>query len=233
MQVIDVSAGSGFAWIKQAFAMFLARPGSWISLASTWFLVTIGCLFIPAIGPAIMIMIQPALFAGFVLAAREQAEDRPFTVAQLFGGFRFNGRALVTLGSITLLAELLVVFFLDALGFPRTTFTPNGLPDMPALVKSLEGKTWLLFLGFGLMVLIKGVLWFATPLLATHDMRPGHALRWAFYAFIANLLPLVMFGVLMMVIFFIGALTWGLGLLVAFPIYAIAHYTSFQQVFRD
>ena len=40
MKVIDAPAASGFSWIKQSFRMFIARPGAWISLTSTWMLAS-------------------------------------------------------------------------------------------------------------------------------------------------------------------------------------------------
>ena len=176
-------------------------------------------------------MLQPVLFAGLVQAARDQDAGQPFTVGHLLGGFRFNGRALVSIGSIAQLAEILVMILLDALGFPRTPISANGLPDMQAFVKLMEGKEWLLFVGFVLVVMIKAILWFATPLLALNQMRAGHAIRWSFYALIANFLPVMLFGAAMLGVFFLAAMPWGLGLLAAIPVYALAHYVSYRQVF--
>jgi len=231
MKVIDAPAASGFSWIKQSFRMFIARPGAWISLTSTWMLASMLSFLVPLIGPAVTIMLQPVLFAGLVQAARDQDAGQPFTVGHLLGGFRFNGRALVSIGSIALLAEILVMILLDALGFPRTPFSANGLPDMQAFVKLMEGKEWLLFVGFVLVVMIKAILWFATPLLALNQMRAGHAIRWSFYALIANFLPVMLFGAAMLGVFFLAAMPWGLGLLAAIPVYALAHYVSYRQVF--
>lgn len=235
MKVIDVPSAAGSAWIRQAFALFRRQPAGWISLLSCWTLFTVAIfLIVPIVGPALATMLQPALFAGFVLAARDQERDVPVTISYLFAGFRVNGRALVTIGSLALVAEILVVILIGLLGFPRTIpVLESGMPDVQAYWLLLDGKEWLLILGFGLMLLLKGVLWFTTPLLALYPMRPSHAIRWSFYAFIANFLPLLLFGLLMQVIFFFAALPWLLGLLVAMPVYAISHYTSYRQAFDD
>jgi hypothetical protein len=237
MQVIDVPVSSGSAWIKTSFSLFMARPGSWISLISTWFLFSLAIMILPVIGIPMTYLLQPALFAGLVLAARDQQAGVPFTAAHLFAGFRFNGRALVMLGSITLLAEMVAGLAFSLIDFPKLPAGPLGLPDTRALPALMEGRTGLLIfglvLGLSLMVLIKGVLWFATPLLALNQMSVGHAIRWSFYAFVANIAPMVWFGILMLGVFFLGALTMGLGLLVVLPIYALAHYVSYQQVFRQ
>ena len=233
MQVIDAPANAGVSWIRQSFVMFAAQPAGWISLLSCWMLLTVLVfVVIPVAGPALATMLQPGLFAVFVIAARDQEAGQPVTLSRLFAGFRFNGRALLTLGSVTLLAEIMAVVLLGLLGFPRTIpVEANGWPDMRAYVDLLDGKEWMVFAGVGMMMLIKAVLWFATPLLALHPMRAGHAIRWSFDAFISNFLPLLLFGLLVSAIFFIAAMPWLLGLLVALPMYAIAHYASYRQVF--
>lgn len=234
MLVIDVPANAGVRWIRQSFMTFIAQPAGWISLLSCWLILSAAIfVVIPVVGPALATMLQPALFAGFMIAARDQEAGKPVTLSQLFAGFRFNGRALITLGSMTLLAEILIVVILGLMGFPRTIpMEPNGMPDMRAYVQLLDGKEWMLVVGLALMMLIKAILWFTTPLLAFHSMRVGHAIRWSFYAFIANFLPMLLFGIMMSAIFFFAAMPWFLGLLVAMPLYAIAHYVSYQQVFR-
>ena len=234
MQVIDAPANAGVGWIKQSFAIFIAQPAGWISLLACWMLMTLAIfVIIPVVGPALATMLQPGLFAGFMIAARDQEAGQPVTLSQLFAGLRFNGRALLTLGSITLLAEIMVVVILGLLGFPRTIpVETSGLPDMRAYLQLLEDKEWMVFAGLGMMMLIKTVLWFATPLLAFHPMRAGHAIRWSFYAFIGNFLPMLLFGIMMSGIFFVAAMPWLLGLLVAMPLYAIAHYASYRQIFR-
>ncbi len=235
MNVIDVPARAGAGWIRQSWTMFLAQPAGWIALLSCWALLTIAIVaIVPVVGPALATMVQPGLFAGFLIAARAQEDGIPVTVSQLFAGFRFNGRALISLGSLVLLAELMAMVVLTWLGFPRTIpVAENGLPDIDAYRAMFDGKEWLIFAAPALALLIKGVLWFATPLLAFHSMRVSHAIRWSFYAFIANFLPMLLFGVLMFGILFLAAIPMLLGLLVAMPIYALTHYASYKEVFRE
>ena len=239
MQVIDAPASAGVSWIRQSFAMFIAQPVGWISLLANWLILSLAVSFvIPVIGAALVTMIQPGLFAGFVIAARDQAAGNPVTLSQLFAGFRFNGRALLMVGSISLLANIMVKVILGLLGFPNLAeaFPADGAFEpqifIQAYLELLAGKEWMLFLGLALSLLVIAVLWFATPLLALHPMRAGHAIRWSFYAFIANFLPMLLFGITMWGIFFLATLPLLLGWLVALPLYAIAHYTSYQQVFR-
>lgn len=233
MQVIDVPASAGIAWIKMSFALFRAQPMGWISLVSAWLLVSLVLFLIPLIGPALATILQPAFFAGFVLAARDQEAGTPVSVRQLFSALRANGRPLVTLGSITLLAEIMVMVILGLVGFPRIIpADANGLPDVQAYVHLLEGREWMVLLGFGLMLAIKAVLWFSAAILALNPMPATHAIRWSTYALIANFFPMLVFGALLTLIFFLAALPPFIGMLVAMPIYAISHYVSYRELFR-
>ena len=87
-------------------------------------------------------------------------------------------------------------------------------------------------IGFALVMLTKAVFWFALPLLALHPMRVSHAIRWSFYAFIGNFLPMLLFAIAMIALFVVAAMPLLLGLMVAMPLYAVTHYTSYKSVFR-
>jgi uncharacterized membrane protein len=233
MQVIDVPASAGITWIKLSFALFRAQPIAWISLLSAWLLMSFGLFLVPLIGSAAATILQPGFFASFVLAARDQELGKPVGVHQLFAAFRANGRPLITIGSITLLAEIMVMVILGLLGLPLTIpANANGMPDIQAYVHALDGKEWMVLLGFLLMIVIKGALWFTAPILALNQMPATHAIRWSCYALISNFFPMLVFAVLMNVIFFLALLPPFLGFLVALPLFAIAHYVSYRDLFR-
>ena len=233
MQVIDVPASAGITWIKLSFALFRAQPIGWISLVFAWLLTSFVLFFVPLIGGAVATILQPGFFASFVLAARDQEMGKPLGVHQLFAAFRANGRQLVAIGSITLLADLMVIAILGVLGFPYTIpVDANGMPDMRTYMQLMDGKQWMLVLYFAMMVTINGALWFTAAILALNQMPATHAIRWSCYALIANFFPMLVFGVVMMTIFLLAALPFFLGLLVAMPIYAISHYVSYRDLFR-
>lgn len=216
-----------------SFALFRAQPVGWISLVSAWLLASLGLSLVPFIGAAIAGILQPGFFGGFVIAARDQELGQPVGAHQLLAAFRCNGRAFATIGSITLLANLMVVGILGFLGLPLNIAQDgDGIPDMRAYAHSLEGKEWMLWLGIVLSMSIKGALWFTAAILALNQMPATHAIRWSCYALIANFFPTMVFGAAMTVIFVLATLPFMLGLLVAMPIFAIAHYVSYRDLFR-
>lgn len=235
MRVVDQSAGAGMGWIKQAFLLFKAQPLAWIGLTSSWILLTLGLYkVIPVIGAPIATMLQPALFAGMMLAAREQDAGRPLNMSFLFAALRLNGRALISLGAIVLLANTVVVLLLGALDFPGEVATnANGTLDAQAFAAMLTSNIGVFTLALFLMMIINAVVWFATPLLAFNPMPPTHAIRWSFYALVGNLIPMVVFAILLFAALLLAILPWALGLLVWLPVYAISNYTSYRQVFAE
>lgn len=234
MQVVDLPPRSGLQWIGQAWSLFRAQPGGWIALMSVWLMFSLALFaLVPLVGPPVCVLMQPGLFAGMVIAARDQEQEKRVGPGHLFAGFGENGRALVTIGSVALLAEALVTWAISALGFPRVPLGENGLPDMRGLVAALQLGDWALLAGGMLAItLVKGVLWFSTALLALHPMRPVEAIRWSGYALVANFgsMLFLLFG--MTILLLAAWLPLMLGLLLWMPIYALVHYTSFKAVFR-
>ncbi len=212
--------------------MFRAQPLAWISLTSGWLLASLLMLVIPGIGPPLMTMAQPGFFAGFVLACRDQEMGGRVTSSHLFAGFRANGKALIQVGSVSLLLESLVALLIGSLGFFDALKGIDENPTIESLSAAVNSVGGLWLAAIIAIMLIKGVLWFTAALMAHEPMSATHAMRWSFFALIGNFLPLLVFAVLMMGLFFAALIPWGLGLLVFMPVYAICHYTSFKSVFR-
>jgi len=233
MRVIDVPARAGFTWIKMSFLLFRAQPTGWLALLAAWLLASLGLLIIPFIGGALFGILQPGFFASFVIAARDQEADLPVGAHQLLAGFRFNGKPLITIGSITLLTNLLVFAILAMLGLPLSMQAgADGVPDMAAFSRELQGKEWIAWLGLALSLVVKGVLWFTCALLALNQMPASHAIRWSFFALVANFLPMLVFAALMTAMFILATIPLLLGMFIAMPVFAIIHYVTYREVFR-
>jgi uncharacterized membrane protein len=187
---------------------------------------------LPMIGAPLCNLLQPGLFAGLVLAARDQQNGLPVRPAHLFAGFRANGRPLVTLGSTALIAEIVILYLLTLLGMPSLTARADGLPDISAWQAAMVGHEWIAIVGLVLIFLLKGLFWFAAPVLALNPMMASAGLRWSAYAFIANFLPLAVLCVAMTALFVLAAVPLMLGLPLWLPLYALVHYTSYRATFK-
>lgn len=231
VKVTEIPARRGAAWLGQAFALFRHKPVAWIGLAAGWIVITFGLILVPMIGGVIANFLQPAFFASFAIAARRQQAGEPVAVGDLFLGFRRNLRALVNLGALLLIAEIAIFALMALLGLPMAN-TGDKPFTVNEYVEALRGKEWILALGFVLTVMVKGALWFAPPLIALNGMTTAHAIRWSVYAALANLGAMMVYGLVLLAIFFAALIPWALGLIVVIPMMAISTYIGYREVFE-
>jgi uncharacterized membrane protein len=233
MQVNDVPAQQGATWVKDAFLLFRAQPLPWIALAAAWVVLLMGSLFLPVVGGVIAVL-QPAFFAGFAIACRQQESGGRVAVGHLFAALRVNPRPLVMLGALTSIAYLALFVLVYELGAPWPDLpTPAAGSELQTLQALLDGREWVLVLYFAVDSVLRALLWFSAPVLAFTKMPAWHAIRWSVFACLSNLLPIALFGMLMTLIFLAALLTGGLGLVVAMPLLAISNYTSYRRVFSE
>lgn len=243
MRVNDVPFREGTTWIKQAFKMFGEQPMQWLALMFSWLLVTLLLGVVPLVGGALATIAQTAFFAGFMLACRDQQAGKTLSVGYLVAALQTNPRGLILVGSVALLAHTAVTMLVVALGFrvdPLVEILRLPAPELQAAVKAgtfaaeVEKLMPLTLLAHALNALITAVLWFVAPLLAFQpDMKPTHAIRWSVFALVTNAGAMVVFGVLMMLLFVVGAIPLGLGLILVMPIFMISNYTSYRASFTE
>ncbi|MGE5093558.1 MAG: BPSS1780 family membrane protein [Betaproteobacteria bacterium] len=229
-RVAEVRASNGARWLGEAFRLFREKPLAWIALSAGWLVITFGLLIVPIIGPAIANLMQPAFFASFAITAYRQAAGEPVVMGDLFLGFRRNLRALVTLGFVLLVAEIVIFAGMALMGLPMA---PEGDKATFTVAEYVSGHEWILAVGFLLSVIVKGALWFAPALIAFHAMSTTHAMRWSLYAALSNLGAMMVYGACLLGLLFAGALPYLLGILIVVPMMVISTYTGYRDVFEQ
>ena len=232
VRVAEVPAGRGAGWLGESFRLFRASPLPWMGLCAGWMSITLALLLIPFLGGIVASFLQPAFFASFAITAYKQTAGERIAMADLFSGFRRQLRSLVGVGALELLAAILVFAIMAAMGLPMVPESTDHAFTVGEYVELLEGKEWILAVGFLLMVLVKGALWFAPPLIAFHGMPAMHAVRWSVYAALENLGAMMVYGAILLALVFVAALPSGLGLIVALPMAAISTYVGYRDVFE-
>ena len=231
IQVTEVRAGRGAHWLWAAFDLFRRKPLAWIGLCSGWIVITFGLILVPFIGGVVANFLQPVFFASFAITAFRQVAGEPVMMGDLFSGFRRNTRALINLGAILLMAQIVIFMLMWAVGLPMAPPDDQSF-TMRDYVQSLKGKEWILAAGFLLTVVVKGALWFAPPLLAFHDLSLSQAIRWSVFAAISNLGTMIVYGFLLGVAVLAGLMTWGLAFFVVIPVMVISTFVGYREVFE-
>jgi hypothetical protein len=230
IRVAEVPAARGVGWISQAFALFRRAPLAWMGLCAGWMAIWFALLMLPLIQLVGPTLLQPVFFAGFAIAAFKQTAGEPVAMSELFGGFKRNFRGLLQIGVIMLFVQYASLLLMRLIGMPE--WPADQQFDFGRYMEMLRERWWVVAAGFGLASAASGALWFAPQLLVFHNMPVAHAVRWSVYAALANIGAMLLYGALLMVLFFVAWIPFGLGMLVMLPVMVISTYTSYRDVFE-
>lgn len=226
------SASQGLNWFRQAWALFSGDAGSWFMLTLSYLLLSLVLGLVPMLGGLVLILINPALAAGLLHAAREQDQGRQIGPGLLFQAFRERERLqpLLLLGLLQLLLPLLLIpFSMLLVGSMPGMGHETGDPSVPEVsLAMLAGLLLTLALWLGVILL----LLYAVPLVMFDTITPFEAIRSSFEAGIANLLPLTLLGLIFIPLWLFAVITFGLGFLLVIPLSLICIYTSYKDIFK-
>ena len=234
IRVAEIHASRGASWIGESWRLFAAAPLAWMGLCAAWVMLTVALFFIPIIGGVIAFFLQPVFLAGFAITAYRQSAGERVVMADLFAGFRRNVRALVNLGAILLMAQIVIVAVMALLGLPMKPSPPDQQLSIADYAESMNGKEWILVVGVALTAVVKGALWFAPQLIAFHGMGTVQSIRWSVYAAISNIGALLVYGVAMLGLFIAAVLPipFVFGLAIVVPLSVISTYVGYRDVFE-
>jgi uncharacterized membrane protein len=233
IQVADVRATNGAAWLAEAFRLYRARPLVWSALTLGWLVLSLGLLMVPLMGGIAVNLLQPVFFASFAIAARRQLAGERVEMGDLFLGFRGNLRALVNVGMLELAASFAIVLALTFLAGPvETPIEVGTTPSPEEVAQVLAEKGWYILAGLLLIAVVKGALWFAPPLIAFHGLAAMHAVRWSIYAALSNAGAMVAYLLALTAAYLAAALPWGLGFVIALPVMCLSTFTGYHDVFE-
>lgn len=225
-----VAPGNAFEWLKQGWALFMVNPGLWIALTVVFMVIVVGINIVPVIGSLAANLLAPVLSAGMLLSCQKAAGGEPFEVADLFAGFSKNTGSLIMLGVLYMVAVLIIALIAFLLG--GGSMAGGMMMGRPAGVGLAFGGMLLAFLlGMALSVPLIMAIWFAPALVFFNNMPPVDALKASFNACMKNLLPMLVYGLILLVLLFFAALPFFLGFLLLIPVLYGSLYVSYRDIF--
>ena len=226
------TASQGLNWFRQAWTLFTGNAGGWVVLGLSYLLISFVLGLVPMLGGLVLMLINPALLAGLLYAAREQDQGRPIAPGMLFRAFRGDGRlpALLVLGLLQLLVPLLLVPLGMMLmgGMPGMGHVSGDVPAPEVTLGVLAALLLVLALSLGVILLFL----YAVPLVMFDGLEPLAAIRLSLAAGMVNLLPLTLLGLVFLPLWLFAVATFGLGFLLVVPLSLICVYTSYRDIFR-
>lgn len=230
-----VDAGEGINWISQAWAMVKEKLGMWVLINIIFFAVILVVSMIPFINFFVS-FITPILIGGIIAISEKQRRTGEVEIGLLFAGFQQKFGALFAVGAInfgvSLIGGIIAVMIGGTALLSIMLEMSQGGQVSPETIMALSGSFFYIFVIMIVAGLVGAAMtWFAPALIMNHDFKVGAAISASLKAVSKNILPGILFFVVMAIIMFISAIPLGLGLLVTFPIMYVGYYTSYRSLF--
>ena len=232
----SVSAGQGIAWIGQGWKLFARSPVMWIIALVILFIIAVAMALVPIIGSLVFQVLNPVFSAGFIVACRSMERGGEFELEHLFAGFKRNFGRLATVGVLFLALGLaLLMVFAMFFGFSIVAAFLTGDPEQAMAAVAASSATLVLgaLVTMALFIPVLMAYWFAPALVVMHDMAPAAAMKASLVGCVRNIIPFLLWGIVMGVIMIVASIPLGLGLLVAVPMMIASSYAAYRDIFTE
>jgi uncharacterized membrane protein len=230
-----VPTGNGWNWIANAWRLFRAEAGLWIGMTLALFAI-FGALFalyfwLPAVSFVTMTLLWPVFTAGVVVVSRAIDQGGQARFKQLFAGFRHRLGALLVVGGIYLVANAVIaggIFYFMGIDLSMVRF--DAPPEQLTLLAAKITIAGLIVIA--LMLPFVMAIWFAPALVAFHaELGPVAAMLRSFLGCLKNVLPFLLYGVILAIASVIASVPAFLGWLILGPVVAASIYTAYRDIY--
>lgn len=198
-------AGHGWLWIKDAYALFRARPGTWLGAVMLVYFLNFVLSLVPLVGGLVSFLLGPVFAGGLMSGARELDRRGKLRTGVVFDGFSGPALQLALVGLLYLAGFLAVVLTAGLVALAVGVVSPAGLEAMssndPESIATAVAPVALLLMLLIVMALVVPLLmayWFAPALVMLEGMGAVQAMQTSFRACWMNILPFLVYGLAML-----------------------------------
>ena len=235
MEARKVHAMHGWLWIKHCFWLFKKNPLLWMVLTSIGVVGIFAISMIPMLGDPLSTLLFPSLLAGYMFGCHALAQGEELELAHLFSGFQQFAQKLVTLGGVNLVAQLLILGVMMLTGGATLVGimmdSKAGAEDPAVLVQAMTGAGVAILLGATLFSILMMAMQFAPMLVIFGRVPPILAMKTSLRAFLRNMIPLSVYGLLLLPFALLASLPMMLGWLVLLPVIITSLYAIYRDLF--
>ena len=228
-----VPAGNGWSWIAQGWNLFKRQPGMWIGIVVVFAVISIVAAMIPFIGSLALMVLFPVFTAGLMLGCRDLAEGGELAFGHLFAGFRERFGTLAAVGGIYLGVTIAIALVVGIVtGASMFAMMSGGASTDPAAAAgAVAGVALAMLVMLALMLPLFMAVWFAAPLVVFHERSALEAMKESFSGCLRNLVPFLLYGVILMLLGVVASIPVGLGWLVLGPVMVASVYTAYRNIY--
>jgi uncharacterized membrane protein len=230
-----VDAGQGWAWITGGFELFKKQPGMWIGVVVVLFVIVVVLSFLNIIfflGSLALILLMPVFVGGLMLGCQAQQRGSPLEMGHLFAGFNTRTGNLIVVGALALGGWIVVMVpVLLIVGAGAFFGAMRGDASGAAAMGGSFLIAWLL--AMALSILLYMALWFAPALVVLRGAAPIDAIKQSFFGCLKNIVPFLIYGIIMLVLSILATIPLGLGWLVLGPVAIGSVYVAYRDIYGD
>lgn len=200
-----VPAGHGWSWIKDAYALFRSKPGTWMQAILLMYGISFVVGLVPVLGSLVGFVLGPIFIGGLMIGARVLDQDGRARAGMVFDAFSSHATQLALVGLLYLLGFILIVFAAGLVAMGAGVLSSAGLEALssndPEVLASAMAPTALLLLMLIAMALIIPLVmayWFAPALVVLEDMGAVDAMKTSFQGCWRNVVPFLVYGLALM-----------------------------------
>lgn len=224
-----VEAGRGWDWIAEGWELFKKQAGMWIALVLVAFVILFVLALFRIIGSLATFVLSPVFAAGVLVGGRAVDEGRELEIGHLFAGFRQKFGQLVTVG-VLYLGAAIVIALVVGLATGTSIFAMTG--NVAELTYEALLSLLLAFLiMLALLLPVVMAVWFAPALVLFHDKNAMDAMKESFTGCLRNVVPFLVYGVVLMVLGMLASIPLGLGWLALGPVMCTSFYASYKDIY--
>jgi uncharacterized membrane protein len=230
-----LSIGRGARWIVEAFQLFRRQALAWVLVHLGLVLVALGCVALKTVGLFLFLLILPVLMGGLMSACREQEHGQVVEIGHLFLGFRKHATALVTVGGLHLVGQVLITGVTMWLGGDALQELLRAASEgvAPASIDpSVVNRASLAMLAaLALAIPLAMAVWFAPALVSLEGITAWRALGLSLRACVRNVLPFLTYGAAMTGLLMLALATYMVGMVLWLPLATLTVYTAYRDIF--
>ena len=225
-----VGAGQGWTWIAEGFGLFRKAPGIWIALVVILFVILVVLAFIPLVGAVASFLVVPVLVGGLLLGCQSLQSGGELEVAHLFAGFKAHTGNLVVVGALAIAGWIVVMLpVVVIVGTGAVVALLRGDAAGAAAMGGSVVLAWLVALALSIPIYM--ALWFAPALVVLRGLTPIEAIKESFFGCLKNILPFLVYSIVLMVLGIVASIPLGLGWLVLGPTLIASVYVSYRDIY--
>jgi hypothetical protein len=194
----SVPASHGWRWARDSVLMVAATPLTWVAITLVFFVLAIVISLLPIVS-LLWNVALPIVLGGLMIGCHAAAQGQRPEVRHLFAGFEAPR-----------LQPLAMVGVLVGVGGGvgmAVLVGPEQIEAQPLLVGG--GIAILVLVAMGLGMALSMTIWFAPALVALHSLQALDAMRMSLRASVRNVLPFLVYGLVLLGIIGVAACAGG------------------------